>query len=327
MNTIDLECPGCDTLLELDRGFAGGVCRCSHCGTLMTVPEEGAAHAERLERPAAPGDERIDRPDAPTRDAGPQTFRTASGRTVTVEHLDRVPMAPTKRHVVRAATAVGFFAVVLGVLGLCAFAAYTMLIGPAEETHTPAYVETFTHDPDANPFEIEAPNLFGLPLAERVAVVLDVTELDPASRDAVVAFLRDGLGRRAPGVRVAVWINQPEAEYELTFGWQALPVLDSAVLLDRLRSIPSDQPGSELLRVAEDVAKENPGVVVFVTGRRVGDAEAEALRGLLPGVRIDAVMLDADSFAMEDLARATGGHYVTLDADDEFQRWLPQAVD
>ena len=58
MQTLELECPACGELLELDAGFAGGVCRCSACGTLMTVPHD-AAHgeqAEQLSRPERPDD-------------------------------------------------------------------------------------------------------------------------------------------------------------------------------------------------------------------------------------------------------------------------------
>ncbi|MEM6552370.1 MAG: hypothetical protein AAF750_09625 [Planctomycetota bacterium] len=72
--TIDLECPSCNDLLELDAGFAGGVCRCSSCGILMTVPKATGGQSEQLVRPSAPGessaassepDARPDRPDTP----------------------------------------------------------------------------------------------------------------------------------------------------------------------------------------------------------------------------------------------------------------------
>ncbi|XAL99880.1 hypothetical protein OT109_00545 [Phycisphaeraceae bacterium D3-23] len=58
MQTLELECPACGELLELDMGFAGGVCRCSACGTLMTVPQDAAAgaQAEQLSRPDRPDD-------------------------------------------------------------------------------------------------------------------------------------------------------------------------------------------------------------------------------------------------------------------------------
>lgn len=36
---IRLKCKSCGTVLELDDAFAGGTCRCSHCGTIQTVPK------------------------------------------------------------------------------------------------------------------------------------------------------------------------------------------------------------------------------------------------------------------------------------------------
>jgi len=35
---IRLTCTHCRTLLTIDDAFAGGVCRCQHCGTIQTVP-------------------------------------------------------------------------------------------------------------------------------------------------------------------------------------------------------------------------------------------------------------------------------------------------
>ncbi|MEO6434739.1 MAG: hypothetical protein ABIP55_03120 [Tepidisphaeraceae bacterium] len=35
---ISLPCASCKKLLEIDDAFAGGVCRCQHCGTIQTVP-------------------------------------------------------------------------------------------------------------------------------------------------------------------------------------------------------------------------------------------------------------------------------------------------
>src|SRR4051795_9590790 len=35
---IQLTCTHCRALLEMDDGFAGGACRCQHCGTIQTVP-------------------------------------------------------------------------------------------------------------------------------------------------------------------------------------------------------------------------------------------------------------------------------------------------
>lgn len=35
---IRLTCTNCQTMLTIDEGFAGGVCRCLNCGTIQTVP-------------------------------------------------------------------------------------------------------------------------------------------------------------------------------------------------------------------------------------------------------------------------------------------------
>src|SRR5476651_291208 len=43
---ISISCTNCKTVLSIDDAFAGGVCRCQHCGTIQTVPakaRDGAA--------------------------------------------------------------------------------------------------------------------------------------------------------------------------------------------------------------------------------------------------------------------------------------------
>lgn len=40
-------------MLEIDAGFAGGVCRCRQCGTIQTVPERAAQRGDRPPVPMA----------------------------------------------------------------------------------------------------------------------------------------------------------------------------------------------------------------------------------------------------------------------------------
>jgi hypothetical protein len=40
---ISITCTQCRTVLTIDEAFAGGVCRCQHCGTIQTVPKAAAA--------------------------------------------------------------------------------------------------------------------------------------------------------------------------------------------------------------------------------------------------------------------------------------------
>jgi hypothetical protein len=40
---IVIQCTNCKRQLSIDDAFAGGVCRCQHCGTIQTVPAAGSA--------------------------------------------------------------------------------------------------------------------------------------------------------------------------------------------------------------------------------------------------------------------------------------------
>lgn len=40
MRMISITCTNCQTSLSIDDAFAGGVCRCQHCGTIQTVPSK-----------------------------------------------------------------------------------------------------------------------------------------------------------------------------------------------------------------------------------------------------------------------------------------------
>jgi hypothetical protein len=55
---IEIQCPVCEEHLEVDPGFAGLICRCFKCGTLMTVPKDAS-----FERPEQVIEKR--RPEAP----------------------------------------------------------------------------------------------------------------------------------------------------------------------------------------------------------------------------------------------------------------------
>src|SRR2546428_8641877 len=48
---IRLTCTTCQTILVIDDAFAGGVCRCQHCGTIQTVPAAGASMQTAVKEP------------------------------------------------------------------------------------------------------------------------------------------------------------------------------------------------------------------------------------------------------------------------------------
>ena len=50
---ISITCTNCKTTLTIDEAFAGGVCRCRHCGTIQTVPAARGPAGGPVPKPAA----------------------------------------------------------------------------------------------------------------------------------------------------------------------------------------------------------------------------------------------------------------------------------
>ena len=213
MQTIDLECPSCSEMLELDAGFAGGVCRCSNCGTLMTVPLDAGRAAEQLSRPepagaashageastgsrggsstrARPssrarksskkgkgkGKGKSDKP-TPQPDIVPGEYRTTSGKVVRLDESAKIPMAQSKKKQIQLATAGIFFAVVLAITGLAIYVIAGMFGDDSDDQQQQDNAgpqETGPkYDRDANPYTLKFANLAGLPLKGKVAVVIE----------------------------------------------------------------------------------------------------------------------------------------------------------
>jgi len=185
---INLSCPKCTTELEIDDGFAGGICRCFECGTLMTVPAQSQGQAEMLTR-ARP--DRPDRPDSPAADSaaespsaeasapperpeapqapepttGPEadaadsggkatTLVTASGREVKVseDQLKRVAVARRRRVGVR----IGTLLVILVIIGGLAAAAVLLGLNLLRSVEQAEQSQTQPDDrPDTDPVKME----------------------------------------------------------------------------------------------------------------------------------------------------------------------------
>lgn len=82
---IRLTCSACRTILDVDDAFAGGVCRCSHCGTIQTVPSIPSAG----DQPAASPDPNAP-PQDPTHVPQGKTLLRQQGRAVVGSGLDEL---------------------------------------------------------------------------------------------------------------------------------------------------------------------------------------------------------------------------------------------
>lgn len=335
---IELECPSCGQVLRLDAGFAGGVCRCSACATLMTVPSDPRASApERLKRPDTPVGARPERPDTPGQaadtepapsvdgpgGAGVTTYTTESGRTVDVEEA-KVPTAAARRAARRATTAV--FVAAVAVLVAAAGAAVLLLQAGGGDDPTRDLVEAYGYDPDANPFTLDEANVLGLPLTGGDAVVLDASSpsqpwLGLAGESAVRA-----IGKLPDAASVAVVYATDAGPQWLTAaggltraGGVDLDALqgDADAMIGRGR--PSLGPAVAAVKAA------GADRVLLLVGRAVARAEAGAIADGLGDdpPRLDVVLIDVDAddaSPLSDVAGETGGRLIEV-SSAKLVRW------
>lgn len=239
MQTLDLECPSCGEMLELDAGFAGGVCRCSSCGTLMTVPAD-AGQAEALSRPGEgagydSGVSSMGRPDPGRRrtsakkdkasnkrksksksqtksktkskgKAAQETstieageYRTSSGKVVKVEKTARVPMAQSKKKQIRAATTIVFFGIVFSIV-LVAAIVIAVVVSQGRGP-SDGWDGPIAYDQSANPYDLGIANVAGLPLSDRTVIVVEASEYSEDWMGSFADVLGNGLSHK-PGKRL-----------------------------------------------------------------------------------------------------------------------------
>jgi len=154
MTTIELACPNCEAALTVDSAFAGGVCRCASCGSMIDVDvavgastHSGTAQENRPRSPATP----VRRPARPR--------QTTRGK----HHTRILSLVLT--------------ALITGTAVLLVVMARKR--GGEQEPISPsgaeARIEALGYDSDSNPFKTTGANLLGLPLQDHTAVVVDTS--------------------------------------------------------------------------------------------------------------------------------------------------------
>lgn len=282
MKTLELECPSCQEVLELDAGFAGGVCRCSNCGTLMTVPSD-AGRAETLSRPASGpasdfNDDSFSDTAAPPRrsSAGsrkkkskqrlsgsrsgsvePGEYVTESGKVVKLDGSVRVPIA-TRRKQARIATIVVF----CGVIFACVAAgvvAIILMVGSGSG----ADASSQTYDPAANPFDLTFANVAGLPLQGEVAVVVEASEASSNWIAKVGEMVAIGLSQPGDGVRVALHSSADSVE---AIGSTHVEDLDQDDVVAWFSKLPAPPSADLSSAMASAMGDETRTLILIVSG-------------------------------------------------------------
>lgn len=348
---IKLDCPGCDKGLEIDEGFAGGICRCYDCGTLMTVPEAGSSgHAERLERagrPASPGgrpDAPGRRPDSPTNEAG--TFVTATGKKidVTEEQLRHVEVAKKARMGVRFAV-IGIFAgFVVGMIVLLVILGGNMLreadkeraannpknIGP-DVVGTDVIETLFTYDPTANPYFIEEPNLFGKPVASEpdqiTAVIVDTS----AAMRQQLDFVKEVLPINIKAIGGA---RQMKVYFATEGGVRAFPdqptlasSWDGLAFKGWLSEIQAGGAPS-LAEAVEQGLADSPARIALIVSLAPVSFEMDKIAGMVEdkSVAVDVIQVGRFDQAMQEFAEKHDGKYIEL-PEGQIETWYLDYLD
>jgi hypothetical protein len=345
VQVLELECPGCQELLELDAGFAGGVCRCSSCGTLMTVPEDPSRQqAERLDRPSrpeAPGEaastastastaaQRPADPVAAQTAAAPgstpapgiapggggvQTFTTASGKTVRIKVGAAIPTARHRERRGLRAMIVGSFVAFLAIIVVGAVAAVWLILGGGTSGNDAAATEPeVRYDAQRDVFGMSVANVLGVPLNEKTVVVIDRSAAAAGWKEHVDAALASGLAPHA-GKRLDVAVLAATAGKDgpaaLSDGWSA----PKAAKVEALLAQQAAKDQADLLAAAQKaLTYSQVQRIVMVVAQRPPADQMKKIDDLMfehRAVALDVIALDeADSFELEDLAASAKGKY------------------
>ncbi|MBI1368915.1 MAG: hypothetical protein GC162_09715 [Planctomycetes bacterium] len=312
---IDLACPQCESELEIDDGFRGGVCRCFNCGTLMTVPDD----------PDANSPESLSRPDSPS-SFGPgstsrklSVYRTKTGKTIELSErqISGVPVARKKRMGVRIGVVSVMIIIVLSVVGVVIYGMSTLFKPKRDVTA----VEAWPYDPDANPFTETRPSFMGIPAGKKTIIMIDAS-----------TAMRDYLDVAKQAALAAVSHLGPEHEAQVVFWSESGPRVFPGALTNGSGLSPnalaaqfdSVVAGGALAAPQAFAAalKGNPDKIILVAKLLPSDAELAVIANQVKQTNavLDVILLDNSNETLNKIAKDTGGEVHEMPAG-QIQRW------
>lgn len=340
MQTLDIECPSCGEMLELDAGFAGGVCRCSNCGTLMTVPSN-AGKAESLVRPTSsasvgaggvdsmgvpdPGPRRSSRTSQSKRGKGKKgkakkgspisatveagEYQTASGKVIRVDETTRVPMAESKRKQIRMVTTAVFFGIVAAVVAVAVVAIIMITGGPGGGATQAEY------NASANPYTVEFANVMGLPVSGQTVVVIEASEFSAEWMELTGDMIVAGLSKESKGNEVAL-IGAGTTPVQLAGGPPRKLPLKSGELSDWFGKLPVTGEADVAAAITSALEWEPDTLIVVVGYADTTDIEAwDALVKGKEGLQVYAVHIGNSSPELQGWMGERGGEAVEFSLD------------
>lgn len=339
---ISLTCTHCQTVLSIDEGFAGGVCRCQHCGTIQTVPSHlkkgnkapvstavGAdatvAGARMLyQAQGRPDDSRLAAPPPGSGTGLEDLAQVVASSGLAGSGLRRGGLRvdaadPTAVPATAPARSRNMLYAIIGaavVIAIIAIVAVSSLNSHAPST--PAALLTVA--PGAAPTPAASPNCCGLPITgDTVIYILDrgssARDLLPAMKEATYRSIASlGSDRK---FQITFWDNGSDAK-----SYPGAPNYATADNIETARRALDDVTAfgqSSLREPLAQALKHSPDAVVILTAKG-GDLDADFLAdtrktlGDSP-VRLYALSIGTDSNALQTLASTAHGAYKEISQD------------
>jgi hypothetical protein len=319
LQMITLTCTHCRATLEMDEAFAGGACRCQHCGTIQTVPSQlkrkamsgGAANTKTLH--VQPGRPVENPPPAPSSGLDELADIVASSGLTSrrLRHAEKPPVPEAKRKSLTVPIIVGAV-VIVALLGIIIW------LLARGSTSAPAKPQANIASP-----VVRQPGFCGVGL--HVDSVVYVLDRGDSTRD-LFGYLKEATYRSIESLgsdrkfQVVFWSNGSDDGYPL--GGMVYATKDNIqsckVALDEISAYGQTDITSAMTKAVSS----NPDVIVIATGKasQLDDSFTQnvlKIRGDKP-IKIDTFALGyaGTATALHDIASKTGGEFRIISSAD-----------
>jgi hypothetical protein len=310
---IRLHCSNCEQVLEVDDAFAGGVCRCRHCGAIQTVPAD-APRLEAGEDPpaAAPRDRarplyrREEQQAGPTSGLDELADVVASsgalssgmarrGRTETAERRTAPSVAPSKPDR-RLTIAIG----VASILAVLAAGLAISLLSTRGEAGTNDSAQQQTNGPD----------FLGLPIGRRTIWLVDRGSNSANAFQPINRLILDTVSDLPAGseFQIVYWMRPDFDERPPAVPGRSLRAVSQTAVSDARRQIDDITTGgsTQLGPALEQALAERPDTLVLITGKAwtLPSDFADTVLTARAASRADGVVIH--TLAVDDTSDGTG---------------------
>ncbi len=330
---IRLTCTNCRTVLDIDDGFAGGVCRCQHCGTIQTVPANlkgtGPSGPKTLyqnqSQAAATTGTGLD--DLANVVASSGLTGSGSGLSNRLKKktsaLATTERPPSKRSVLLIA-GIGVV-VVAGAVGAWLATRGSNTHAPEQSTDggttsTPTHTGTGSTTSQPPPV-VKGPSLLGLKLqGSQVIYLLDRSTVLQPVYDQIIGSVQKSLDTLSPSMKYQVIFWEVNGNVEQR---PESPEQVSAASVTKTKESIEEvvcNGRGELLPALNKAIEKKPDQIVVVTGKELEAETVDAAIAATQGksIHLDALFVGSGSGveALKKLSEKTGGTFRTVSTEE-----------